>query len=158
MIKTLLIAIGLACALLTATGIMWYNPVSVARRQLHDKDITVCCNSIQTLIKLGDRASIHEITKLLQNDAMEIRAWAVYALGKLDAKESIPEVTKLLHDNDSLIRQSTLCTLSDINAKEAIPEIKKLLKDKSESVRNYAEIALRELGVPVNAIEDAKKK
>jgi len=44
------------------------------------------------------------------------------------------------------------------NAQESIPEIKKLLKDESELRSQYAEYALKKLGVPAEEIQKAKEK
>ena len=71
--KTLLIIIGLACAMISAAGMMWYNPVSIARRQLYDANPQVRCGAIKTLGNLHNKALVPEIAKLLQDNDLMVR-------------------------------------------------------------------------------------
>ena len=128
MSKTILIVIGLACAVISAVGIMHYNnPLNTARRQLYDKDPMVRVIAMKALIEIGD-------------------------------KESIPGIIKLLQDNDDGVRVRAIWALAKLNAKETIPEIKKLLNDKSSGVRNIAVYTLRQLGVSEKEIQEAKEE
>ncbi len=158
MTRTLLIVIGIACAVIAAAGIMFYNPVSIARRQLYDKDPDVCWNAITNLFKIRGKASIPEFTRLLQSDNIVTRCLAAKALSYFGDKISIPEITKLLQDNEIVVRHSDICALVDLEGKKAIPNIKKLLNDKEEIIRQVAEYVLKKLGVPAEEIERAKSK
>jgi len=160
MSKTLLIVIGIACAVITAAGIMWYNnPINMARRQLYDEDTDVCCQAIKTLGNIGAKEFAPEIIKLLLNtNDHYVRQSAAEALRQFGNKEAIPEITKLLHSEIAYARRSAALALMDLKAKESIPELKGLLKDEVNFVRDAAERALRELGVPEAEIEQAKQK
>ena len=152
--RTLLIIIGLACALVAAAGIMWYeynDTVNVARRQLSDNyHFEAFC----TLNKLEHK----DIIKLLQDNNPKIRSMAIDILINQKVKESIPEITKSLQDDIPNVRESAVIALMAFGTKEAIPEIKKLLNDENEDVRQWAEFALKQLGVPAEEIEKAKEE
>ncbi|MFH0889064.1 MAG: HEAT repeat domain-containing protein [Planctomycetota bacterium] len=80
--KTILIIIGIACAVISAAGIMWYNnPVNVARRQLYDTNPQVRCMAIKTLGNLHNKASVPEIAKLLQDNDLMVHY--MHFLGRL---------------------------------------------------------------------------
>jgi HEAT repeat protein len=160
MSKTLLIIIGIACAVITAAGIMWYHsPLNTACRQLYDEDPDVCCQAIKTLGEIGAKEFAPEIIKLLLNtNDHYVRQSAAEALRQFGNKEAIPEITKLLHSEIAYTRRSAALALMDLKAKESIPELKGLLNDEVNFVRDAAERALRKLGVPADEIREATEK
>ncbi|MEK7310020.1 MAG: HEAT repeat domain-containing protein [Planctomycetota bacterium] len=84
---------------------------------------------------------------------------SIRALGDFKVKQVVPDLIKLLNDPNDLIRSEAAEALGKIGEPEAIPELKKLLADiDGRNVRKTAQEALRQLGVPDNEIEDAKKK
>src|SRR3989339_1197836 len=152
--RTILIAIGISCALISAAGIMfWHNsPINTALRQLHSKNPSIRCDAIYTLGNLDAKETIPIIINLLQDDNPNVRVSAVDTLGTLHAKTAIPDITKLLKDNTPSVRGLAVQSLKHLDAKEAIPEIKQLLNDNYERVRKAADWALRKLGVPAEEI------
>mgnify|MGYP001572644810 CR=1 FL=1 len=131
MTKTLLIVIGLLAALLMAAGIM-FNPVSIARRQLYDKDPSIRIRATYVLYKNGDKESIPEIAKLLQDNDAKVRNHTMLSLALLGDKESIPEIRKML-DADKSIKCTVIGALGELGDKESIPTIRKILNDSSHS-------------------------
>ena|SRR3989339_399735 len=128
MTKTLLIIIGISCALVSAAGIMWYNyPLREVRGWLDDKDWHKRLDAVRLLREINDRESTPKIRQIFLNHEYPIVSF------------------------------NALWTLVEWNDRESIPEIKKLLNDKNENVRKEAEDALKTLGVPAEEIEEAKE-
>jgi len=152
--KTILIVLGLACALITAAGIM-FNPVSVARRQLYDKDPDVRCHAIRSLCK--DKASFPRMRSLLYDEDIIVAINAATFLYMSGDKESIPDYRNLLNNKEPVIREAAIFALWLLGDKESIPEFKKLLNDEDIKVSDTAELALEKLGVPEAEIEEAKE-
>jgi HEAT repeat protein len=124
--RNLLIVIGLACAVITAVGIMWYhNPLNTARRQMHANDYLIRIEALNTLYTLG-------------------------------GKSSIPEIIRLLKDDNELVREVAIWSVKQLGLKESIPLIKSLLEDEDEWVNHYAEQALRQFGVSEEEIKKAR--
>lgn len=161
-----LIILGLACAVLTAAGMMWYNnldnpAVIAARRQLYDKDSRVRQIAIWDLaFVLHDKESIPEIRKRLYDEDVNVRQVAIDCLSGfmgLNDKESIPTIRKFLNDENKQIRYSSICFLAFLKDKESISQIKMLLNDEEGNIREIAERALKQLGVPEAEIQKAKE-
>lgn len=152
--KSILIIIGIGCALIAAAGIMWYTnhanlaspEIMAARRQLYDKDPEVRAKAAYKLFKLGDKASIHNITKVILHDDRRdsIFGTIVPILSSFAPKEIMPELKKFLRDKDKHVRWAACYTLCSLDSKEAIPEIKKLLNN--PEFRSYAIDGLSALG------------
>ena len=138
--RTLLISIGLICALVTAAGIMEFGQRDIykARRQLHSESSWVRSEALLTLIIHNDRASIPEIIRLLKNNDLKTRLDAIGALGNFKAKEAIHEITILLQDAEFTVRGLAVWALGEIGARELIPKITKLLQDNDYHVREAA--------------------
>jgi len=153
--RTIIIAIGLLAALLTAAGIMFYNPISVARRQLYDKDPQVRCHAILSLCK--DKASFPRMRQLLYDEDIIVSIHAATFLYMSGDKESIPDYRNLLNNKEPVIREAAIFALWLLGDKESIPEFKKLLNDEDIKVSDTAELALEKLGVPEAEIEEAKE-
>jgi len=148
---TLLITIGLACAVISATGIMWYNnsdnpTVVVARRQLHDKNPKVREHAIYELSRWRDKKSTPEIARLLKDINDDVRKAATETLSGFGAKDLIHSIATLLQDKNSKVRGAAVQALGELGAKESILEITKLLQDNNEWVRGVAVMALAKLG------------
>ena len=81
--RTILIIIGIACAVITAAGIMEFEQRDIykARRQLHSESSWVRGEALSTLIIHNDSASIPEIIRLLKNNDLKTRLDAIGALG-----------------------------------------------------------------------------
>ena len=144
--RTLLIVIGIACAVITAAGIMWYNyniPINITRRYLFHKDIMVRMHAIESLIELKDKASTPAIVRVIVKDSYWLVMYdnAIPLLCQLDPKQTVVALTKLLDCKDKEISNKAGCFLCNIGAKEAIPQIKKLLQ-----AGEHREDAVRELG------------
>ncbi|MBI5777827.1 MAG: HEAT repeat domain-containing protein [Planctomycetes bacterium] len=184
--RTIIISLGIACALVSAAGIMWYNnpkeldidnilnsckSTSDVRELLNHKDPRVIHRAIVILSKsLKDKESIHKIRELL-NDR-EVNAEAINALVNLNDNESIPKIREFLNNKDAYLLIQAIYALGELKDTASIPEIIKLLKQKPHGlielediiVVNYAEVretaeeALKKLGVPEAEIERAKSK
>lgn len=134
--KTVLIIIGLACALLTAWGVMHWtqydNPYEILR--FHSQFSGEVRNGQKT---------IPEIIKLLSNNNKNVKIAASWVLFNYNSKEALPELRKLLRVSNSydLMRITTISNLAFMKDKESIPEIRKLLDDKPG-----CEIAISALG------------
>jgi len=132
--RTLLIVIGIACAVITAAGITFssYN--------LNNKSIS----ELSQLAKAGNKGAIIRLRALLNDEDPSIRLPAVSIIGKLDDKESIVKICKMLNDYGPFVREEAKKTLKRLNDKEAIIEIRKLLNNKDD--RNSAIAALGIMG------------
>ena len=135
--KTILILIGISCAVITAGGIMRYRnfaspEIIAARQQLHNEDAEIRIAAIESLCKLGDKASAPEIRKLL-NDNDKVACPAVIALQALGDKASVPEIRKLLKNKDSYARFFAINAMRYFDSTESAPEIRELLKDKDSN-------------------------
>jgi len=129
----LLIVFGLACALVSAAGIMWYNnpddPTIAARRQLHHTYFHTRGLAIYKLGRLGDVKSIPEIRKLLNDKNYFVLEQTIEALGKLGDKESIPQIRDMLKVKDYRISSAALDALGILGDKKSIPDIRNFISD-----------------------------
>ena len=155
--RTILIIIGLLCAVITTAGIMCDHPFYVTRQQLHDKDPNVRAMAIHKLGDLNDQKSIPDAIKLLLDDSGFVRMHALYALDVLNVRESIQAIIKLLQDKDPMVRWYAIKVLGTLGAQDAIPQITEILNNQNLTwFHEEAEIALRKLGVPEVEIEQAR--
>ena len=142
--KTILIVIGLACAVIGAVGIMWYSS-NTPRNQVikyYNKLLVDIPNARKASAVI--RVYSHGIYEPIES--RKTIDEAIIILGRYNIKESIPAMRKLLKDKNTAIRTSAMCALSDMRDKESIPEIRKLLNDKNEEVISCAISVLGQLG------------
>ncbi|MBI5779376.1 MAG: HEAT repeat domain-containing protein [Planctomycetes bacterium] len=140
MSKTILIVIGIACALLTATGIMYQIQHT---RDRFDGMVKLCAR-LKNEVATGQK-SIAEVRELLNDKNRMVRLSASGVLFyDLKDKKSLPELRKLLRDKDIVVRMATLNGLMNMGDKESIPEIRNLLDD--SAVYSIAAEALGKLG------------
>jgi len=163
MTKTLLIIVGLACAVITAAGMM-FNPISSAFRQMHSKDPDVRCEAITYLSRIDkhilsityksskplqafyDKGALIAIRRALADEESVVRATAIYGLISLGDDESIPAIRKMLAGTDDWVRDVAAYALAEFNDKTSIPEIRKLLYVKDYSMIIQAMETLYKLG------------
>ena len=153
--KTILIGIGIVCAFISAAGIM-FNPVSVARRQLYDKDPEVRCHAIRSLCK--DKASFPRMRSLLYDEDIIVAINAATFLYMSGNKECIPDYRNLLNNKEPVIREAAIFALLRLDDKESIPKFKKLLNDEDMQVSQTAALALYKFGFSDEEIEQLEKK
>src|SRR3989339_300367 len=164
--KTLLIIVGIFCAMIAAAGIIAYSPT-------HNKPDDYYGNSrmhfsLNELIKhlnneeegmfdcgcmlaeysgafnqFGEK-SIPELINFLKDKKWWLRCIAVMSLGSMKAKESMPEIIVLLNDQNSRIRASAIDTLSQLGDRKVIPQIRAMLNDPEGTVKYHALEALME--------------
>ena len=75
------------------------------------------------------KEAVHEIKKLIQEQAPETRAAAVEVLAALHADETVFEVIALLDDKDAYVREAAAHFLELLQCGNAVPEIRKLMQD-----------------------------
>jgi HEAT repeat protein len=181
--RSILIIIGLLCAIVTAAGIMWYNnPLNTARRGIHDMKPLIRYYAVWKLYELNDKKSIPEIAKLLQDNSSGVREISVTVLKNFGAKEAAPKLSLAdgwiraasiiivesgplkgfldnppdLHEYEPEERTLAVQELDNLGAKDIIPQIIKLLKDDYPTARASAALALNTFGVK-EAIPEIKK-
>lgn len=132
--RTILIIIGIAGAIITAAGIMWYNnldsPAVIAtRKQLYDKDPGVRSQAMWSLVcAFHDKKSIPEIRRLLTEDKNKrVLIAAINNLGFYGDREAIPEIRKHLDNKDDSMRYAAIYALGDLDDKESILQIRGML-------------------------------
>lgn len=83
-----------------------------------------------------------KIAEFLGDEAPEVRAAALRAIGGLGAKEQAPKVAALLKDRNAGVRGEALALLGDWGSKEFAPDFVGLLDDPSGQIRLRAVEAL----------------
>jgi len=83
------------------------------------------------------KEAIHEIRKLIQEQAPETRAAAVEVLAALHADETSSDAIALLEDKDAYVREAAAHFLELLQCGSAVPEIRKLMQDEEP----YAQVA-----------------
>src|SRR3989339_273935 len=160
MSRTIIIIIGLACAVISAAGIMWYSSnsprnqlikqynmflldssggkkLSEVMREFRDDNNTID-DAIRILLYCNPKESLPVIRKLLKDKNTGAKITAITALSGIRDKESIPEIRKHLNDEDAGVRTTSIYALSQMGDKESAPEIRRFLNDKNEWLRNAA--------------------
>ena len=161
--KTILIILGLACAVMADIYLIDYLSKLLIIKRIEQIKLDCAKNpGCHTFAfdRLNNERSIRILRKLLSDRNKDIRFNTLAVLGSpgIHDKESAPQIRKLINDKDAGIRGLAIQLLGEFDDKESIPEIKKLLIDKETQVVYYAAEALRKLGVSDAEIEQAKQK
>jgi HEAT repeat protein len=73
----------------------------------------------------------------LTHESLEVRGWAVYALGKTRKKGAVGYLGQSLKDPNTLIRLMAISALSEVRDKAALELIPPMLSDADEIVRFF---------------------
>lgn len=95
-----------------------------------------------------DRRALPILVDSLDDEAVEVRMWGMYALERLNDPASFPAVLAALRDEDPYVRKEAAYTLGTLGNTEAVPFLIASLKDSNPMVRGNAAAALGLLGDP----------
>jgi len=96
--------------------------------------------------RIGAEESAGKLIAALEDEAENVRWFAVESLRKLGAARALPQLAELLRkDKSARVREMAAITLGELGQPAAIPELKNALADENERVREKAVAALKEL-------------
>ena len=144
--KTLLIVIGIACAVFVAWVNIYFNPVNIARRNLDNPDPEKRVKALELLTCRLDRQSIPRIRQMLYDTNPKVHRFAGWALAEFGDRESLPAIRKFLEDKNSVVRSFTISIISEFKDQESIPALRKLIDDEDELLVIVLLHTLSELG------------
>ncbi len=84
----------------------------------------------------------------VDDEAWEVRIWAMFGLAKLNRPESYPVVLAALDDEDCYVRKEAAYTLGNLGNRSAVPHLISCLGDSHYLVRGDAAESLGKLGDP----------
>jgi HEAT repeat protein len=131
-------------------------PLADAAKSLNLKDVKLAI--LQAYKEIDHSSAVSPITEMLNDVDPEIRSLSLDVLLHFKDPGSIPAIFQVLYDQDPNNRWKALHILNEIRDPRAIKPISPLLADKDKYVRQLAEIALLNLGVSEEQINDWKQK
>lgn len=114
-----------------ASGV--YYPV--LEKFLLDEDGHIRSIAAIGLSKIGDRAAVQPLKRLLNDPYHDVQESAVEALSNLGPHLSVDELIKMLGDGNPKLRMNAAMILGRIGAKGAVPALGFALKDGNVNVR-----------------------
>lgn len=106
--------------------------------------------AVTGLAKIGDRDSLQDVAKLLDDESLEVRRRAAAFIGEVAGKEACSEslsfMARALQDSDSSVRCEALKSLGRIKGEGSCDLALQALKDQEWQVRYTAVTALGEIG------------
>jgi len=114
---------------------------------LHDSDVGVRREAVQSLGQLGDTTVVAALTQALASDADEgVRRAAAWALGQLEQASAVPALTAALkRDRDIEVRRNCAWALGQIEDASAVDALGGVLNDPDAELRQKAVWALGQI-------------
>lgn len=129
-------------------------------KTLNHKDRAVRLHCIRAIGKIGSRAAVIELARVLASADSQAQAWAAWALGEIDSKPAAAALIEALNHKASGVRTWAVWALGKINPKIAVPAMIKALKHQDSEVRWRAAVNCGKIGVAevvpglLNALRD----
>jgi len=125
-----------------------------AKDALHDllsfSDPEIKGMAVTGLAKIGNKESLQDVARLLQDEDLEVRRRAAGFMGEVASKEACNEalvwLAEALQDKESAVRCEALKSLGKIKAEEACDLTLQALQDPEWQVRYTAVTTLGEIG------------
>lgn len=93
--------------------------------------------------KIGSEESVPALTAALDDEAANVRWFAIEGLRKLGAVEAMPRISQMLdEDEDPRVREIAATTLGELGQPGGVPALRRALRDPRERVRQKAAAAL----------------
>ncbi|MDD4653280.1 MAG: HEAT repeat domain-containing protein, partial [Methanothrix sp.] len=133
-----------------AVALRKLGAIAALRELLGYSDSEIRGMAVTGLAKIGDRDSLQDVAKLLDDGSTEVRRRAAAFMGEVAGKEgcneSVSFMARALQDSDSTVRCEALKSLGKIKGEEACDLALQALKDQEWQVRYTAVTALGEIG------------
>jgi HEAT repeat protein len=98
------------------------------------------------LFRLGDKAAIAGITKVLESAPPSERAELIQTLDQARVVAAGPAIAAFLKDSAAPVRMAAAQAAGDLGVKEALPTLKSMFENDIPTVKTFAAIALKRLG------------
>ena len=116
--------------------------------QLKDPNKMVRSAALSALAARGDAVNIAAVSKLLQDQDIDVQNKAVEMMVQLNHPETVKYLTEALKDESEYARRAAVEVLNEIGSKDSVKELFNVLKDDDWWVRSRAGDALAEIGGP----------
>ncbi len=117
-------------------------------RIVNEPDRVVRYYVANTMAEHPDKRDMPILIDALNDDAPEVRMWAMYAIEKLNIPESYPIVLSALDDESYYVRKEAAYTLGILDNSAAVPHLIPYLNDPNYIVRCDVAESLGKLGDP----------
>jgi len=102
--------------------------------------------AMKGLLRLGDKATIGRITKVLESAPPAERAALIQTLDQARVVAAGPAIAGHLGDSAPPVRMAAAQAVGDLGVKEALPTLKSMFEKDLPTVKTFAAIALKRLG------------
>jgi HEAT repeat protein len=102
--------------------------------------------AIKGLLRLGDKATIARLAKVLESTPPSERAELIQTLDQARVVAAGPAIAGYLGDTAPTVRMAAAQAVGDLGVKEALPTLKSMFEKDIPTVKTFAAIALKRLG------------
>lgn len=126
--------------------------VEILRAELSHPNYRRRMAAATNLGRLGDTASIPQLTGLLNDPQAQVREMALFALGILGDRSPTDAILTLLNDYDANVRYRAVVALGDLSYGQMEKVLTRAMSDESYGVREQALSQLRTLASPASIV------